>query len=106
MPIAYYMDEHVPPAISTGLRRRGVDVLTVQEDGRRGEADAVLLDRATQLGRVVFTRDRDFLIEAARRQAAGIQFVGVVYAHQLAATPGRCVNDLQLLSGVYDPVSM
>ena len=42
-----YMDEHVPSAITEGLRRRGVDVLTAQEDGRTGEDDPELLDRAS-----------------------------------------------------------
>ena len=27
-----YMDEHVPTAITEGLRQRGIDVFTVQED--------------------------------------------------------------------------
>lgn len=85
MPLTYYMDEHVEPAITKGLRRRGVDVLTVQADGRRGATDPMLLDRASSLGRVIITRDRDFLIEAAQRQAAGIPFAGVVYAHLLRA---------------------
>jgi hypothetical protein len=30
--LAVYMDEHVHSAITEGLRNRGVDVLTVQED--------------------------------------------------------------------------
>ncbi|MBC6471594.1 MAG: DUF5615 family PIN-like protein [Hormoscilla sp. GM102CHS1] len=51
MTITLYMDEQVPIGIATGLRRRGVDVLTVQEDGRSGYQDPILLDRATELGR-------------------------------------------------------
>ena len=33
MPLALYMDQHVPRAITTGLRLRNVDVLTAFEDG-------------------------------------------------------------------------
>jgi hypothetical protein len=33
MPLPVYMDVHVPAAITAGLRRRGIDVLTSQEDG-------------------------------------------------------------------------
>ncbi len=29
--IRFYMDQHVPRAVTLGLRRRGVDVLTTQE---------------------------------------------------------------------------
>ena len=54
MSVAFYMDEHVPRAISVGLRLRGVDVLTAQEDGLRNTPDADLLDRSTALGRVIF----------------------------------------------------
>ena len=33
MAIALYMDQPVPRAITTGLRLRGVDVITAYEDG-------------------------------------------------------------------------
>ena len=33
MPIAFYMDHHVPRAITLGLRVRKVEVLTAYEDG-------------------------------------------------------------------------
>ncbi|MEI7820217.1 MAG: hypothetical protein WCK55_04805 [Verrucomicrobiota bacterium] len=33
MSLALYMDGHVPAAITCGLRRRSVEVLTAQEDG-------------------------------------------------------------------------
>ena len=65
--------------------------------------DPVLLDRALALGHVVFTQDRDFLAEAARRQRAGETFAGVVYAEQLGVAIGRCIDDLELLAKVYDP---
>lgn len=60
MSLTLYMDEHVHGAITTGLRLRDVDVLTVQEDDRSGFPDPEILDRATQLCRIVFTQDRDF----------------------------------------------
>jgi hypothetical protein len=41
-----YMDVHVPFAITAGLRLRGVDVLTAQEDGAAELDDDLLLDRA------------------------------------------------------------
>ena len=56
-----------------GLRLRDIDVLTVQEDDRSGISDTLLLDRATELQRVVFSQDQDFLIEAQRRQVGGVQ---------------------------------
>lgn len=47
MSVRFYMDEHVHGAVTSGLRRRGVDVLTAQEDGQTGADDDSLLDRAT-----------------------------------------------------------
>lgn len=98
MTIALYMDVHVHRAISTGLRMRGVDILTAQDDGHRTAPDNVLLDRATELGRVLFTQDDDLLVEAKRRQIDNTPFAGVIYAHQLRITIGRCINDLELIA--------
>jgi hypothetical protein len=106
MPIAYYMDEHVQPAITRALRRRGVDVLTIQDDQFLHADDADILDRALSLGRVVFSRDKDFLAHAAFRQAAGVVFAGVVYAHQRRASIGECISDLELVAKAYDPPDM
>ncbi|MEK6303239.1 MAG: DUF5615 family PIN-like protein [Acidobacteriota bacterium] len=101
-----FMDVHVPFAITAGLRLRGIDVLTAQEDGAAELADSLLLDRATALGRVVFTRDRDFLLHARERQRSGVRFAGVVFAQQLKVSIGQCVADLELIARVYDPEDM
>ena len=106
MSVALYMDVHIRWAITAGLRRRGVDVLTAQEDGAARYEDPALLDRATQLGRVLVSQDDDLLQEAARRQAAGERFSGVVYSHQLRITVGQASRDLELLASVYEPVDM
>ena len=98
MSVQLYMDVHVPDAITVGLRLRRVDVLTAQEDGARRLSDAQLLDRATALGRVLFSQDEDLLREAAQRQQQGMSFAGVIYAHQLKVTIGQCVRDLELVA--------
>ncbi len=103
MSLTFYMDVHVKRGITKGLRRRGIDVLTVQEDGRDEHSDSELLTRATELGRVMVTMDEDFLAEASERQASGENFAGVVYAHQLNVTIGQAVNDLELIAEVGHP---
>lgn len=97
------MDVHVPLAITEGLRLRSVDVLTAQQDGSRQLDDPELLDRAGALGRALFTRDVDLLVEATRRQRDGAAFSGVVFAHQLQVTIGRCVRDLELIAVAGEP---
>jgi predicted nuclease of predicted toxin-antitoxin system len=92
------MDVHVRRAVTTGLRLRGVDVLTAQEDGAGELDDPRLLDRAAELGRVLFTQDDDLLKEAARRRETGEGFAGVIYGHQLNVTVGQCIEDLELIA--------
>ena len=38
-PVKFYMDEHVHPAITRGLRLRGIDVLTAQDAHMLGATD-------------------------------------------------------------------
>lgn len=91
------MDVHVPSAITTGLRRRGIDVLTSQEDGTDRWPDDRLLERSTELGRVLFSQDDDLLTLAAHWQQQGRPSSGVIYAHQLSAGIGTLVKDLELV---------
>jgi predicted nuclease of predicted toxin-antitoxin system len=100
MNLALYMDEHVHMAITIGLRFRDVDVLTVQEDDRAGTPDPLLLDRATELGRVIFSQDQDFLVEAQHRQTEGINFSGVIFARQSRVSIGDCIRDLEIIAKV------
>lgn len=98
MSLAFYLDHHVPVAIAVGLRQRQIDVLTAQEDGRADwEADR-LMKRTFELGRVVFTQDRDFLVLAADWQRQHREFAGMVYGHQLRITIGGAVYDLALIA--------
>ncbi len=98
MTIAFYMDENVHRGITNGLRMRGVDVLTVQEDNRIGFSDILILDRANELERVLFSQDDDFLVEAKRRQLEKINFVGIIYAHKLRVSVGDCIRDLEIIA--------
>ena len=101
--IALYMDENVLGAISDGLRRRGVDILRVQDDGLMGASDPKVLQRATDLNRLLFSQDDDLVRKAVKRQRGGIDFSGVVYAHQLDVPIGECIDDLELIAKIGEP---
>lgn len=103
MSVGLYFDVHVRRAIRDGLRLRGVDLLTAQEDGAAEYDDPALLDRSTALSRVLFTQDDDLLREAKHRQLTGILFAGVVYAHQLNVSIGQCIADLALIALASEP---
>lgn len=103
MSVQLSIDVQVPRGIVDALRARNVSVVTAQEDGYAEVDDAVLLARATALNRVLFTRDQDFLQICATWQREKISFAGLVYAHQLRVTIGRCVQDLALIAEVNEP---
>jgi predicted nuclease of predicted toxin-antitoxin system len=98
MSLGLYMDVHVPLPITRGLRRRGVDVLTAQEDGTTRLTDAELLRRARERGRILFSQDEDLIMEAVKCQRAGEPFATVVFARQLDLSIGRCITDLETLA--------
>ena len=102
MNVKFYMDVHIKRAVTNGLRLRGVDVLTAQDDGTTELEDDLLLERATELNRVLFSQDDDLLREANKRQQKGENFAGVIYAHQLNITVGQCINDLTLIAEATD----
>jgi hypothetical protein len=92
------MDVHLPRSVTDALRRRGVMVLTSQEDGTAEWDDARLLARATELQHVFVSQDDDLLAIAHTLQAQGQPFGGVIYSHQLDASIGELIRDLELIA--------
>jgi predicted nuclease of predicted toxin-antitoxin system len=92
------MDVHVPLSITRALRRRGVDVLTAQEDGAARYTDPQLLQRAREFGRMLFSQDDDLVVEAVRCQRSGEAFATTVFARQLDISIGRCISELEILA--------
>jgi predicted nuclease of predicted toxin-antitoxin system len=97
VPLALYMDVHVPMAVTAALLRRGLDILTSQDDGTATKEDEVLLARATELGRILLSQDQDFLQIAAEWQRIGRPFTGVLFAAQQGVSLGRLTDDLELI---------
>ena len=98
MPVPLYMDVHVPEAITDQLRRRHVDVLTAIDDSADRLPDDELLQRASALGRLMFTQDIRFMTLAEQWQKEGREFAGLVFGHQLRGTIGQFVQDLELIA--------
>ena len=57
MALRFYMDVHIRRSITEGLRKKGVDVVTAQEDNSAELSDPELLARASELSRVLFSMD-------------------------------------------------
>lgn len=99
--IRYYTDEQVSRAVISGLRQRGVDVLSVPEAGKIGASDREQLAFALMEGRVLLTYDTDFL----SLDAAGVHHAGIVYVNQYTPT-GEIIRGLMLICQVLDSTEM
>ncbi len=99
--VKFYMDEHIHPAITAGLRGRGADVTTAQEAGLASSADEVHLAFARDHGRVLVTLDADF----TRLHASGTQHCGIAYAPRNSAV-GHVLRALVLIYQVLDSDDM
>src|SRR5260370_37261368 len=62
-----YADEDFSYPVVEELRRFGHDVLTAQDDGRKGASDSEILGRAHRLGRSVLTNNRRHFERLHRR---------------------------------------
>jgi hypothetical protein len=98
MPVPFYLDVHIPLAIAEQLRRRGVDVVHAVEEGTDRLEDHELLELAKRQGRVMVTQDIGFRLMSEDWQRQGRGFAGLFYGHQLAASIGRWVADLELIA--------
>jgi hypothetical protein len=97
--VRFFLDHNVDPAVARGLQRRGIDVITAREDGRAATPDEDLIQRATELGRVLVSHDADMPTIAARWQASGQYFSGIIYTKQRRLTVGQLVAELEIIAG-------
>ncbi len=75
MTIRFHLDENMPSAVAAGLRLRGLNVTTTHEAGLRTASDPLQLEHAFVEGRVIVTRDRDFLFLASSQ----LSHSGIIY---------------------------
>jgi hypothetical protein len=98
MAVALFFDVHVDNAIANQLRLRQVDVLTAQEARADRLTDELLLDHASRLGRPLVTHDIRLNAMAEDWQRQGRPFCGLIFAHLMQVSIGRCVRDLELVA--------
>jgi predicted nuclease of predicted toxin-antitoxin system len=90
------MDVHVPGPVTRALLLKGIDVLTAQADESAEKHDPELLERATELRRVLVTQDREFLAIGVDWQRRGKPFGGIIFGDQMTLTIGKLVEDLTI----------
>ena len=96
--LRFYMDHNVHGDITEGLRARGVDCLTLEEDGTKDADDEGVLTRAIELKRIVVTSDADFLRITTHWVRTGRHFLGVVYFPQNRMSVGTLIDQLEFIA--------
>jgi hypothetical protein len=97
-PIRFYFDQHIPAAVSAGLKQHGVDVLTAQATNRCGATDQEQIAFASSDARVVVTFDTDYLA----MDAAGVRHEGIAWCPATKYSIGELIQALLLVHGVLD----
>ena len=100
--LRFHLDEHVHPAIASGLRRRGIEVTTTIEAGLRGENDERHIAFALAQSRVIVTHDDDFLA----LHSQGADHAGIAYCHEGSRTIGEMLRGLLLMHECLEPGEM
>lgn len=99
--IKFYMDEHIPKAVASGLRQRGVEAMSCVDIGMLGKSDAEHLAWAFQKGYVIVTQDNDFLV----LHAQGVEHAGIAFASQPRHI-GELIRALMFIYEVLDAQDM
>jgi hypothetical protein len=103
--LRFYLDEniHRMHAVANGLRRRGIDVMTVIDSKLRGPPDHVQFAFAQSVGRVIFTlHDEDYLALAANART----HAGIGFCYQGHRTIRQMIQGLELIWEVLDVKDM
>jgi predicted nuclease of predicted toxin-antitoxin system len=100
--IRFLLDEHVPVAVSTGLKQKGIEAATIHDLGRRGLSDSEQVEFAWEQGWVFVTFDSDYLAMARKE----IQHSGIVWCAERKYSIGQLVKALALLHAVTDRDTM
>lgn len=103
--IRFHSDQHCPNSVAEGLRRLGIDVMTTRNAGLQDATDDEHLQFARREGRVLYTRDEDFVIHHSRLVEP--LHAGIIYApmHQRLSV-GEQVKGLQAIQQILDAEEM
>ncbi len=96
MSLRFLLDEDLSYRVADGLRRRGVDAISVHEIGRanRRVPDAEQLDHAATAGRVLVTYNRsDYQALDAEWASQGRTHAGILWCSE-RSIPRRAIGDL------------
>jgi predicted nuclease of predicted toxin-antitoxin system len=95
-----YTDENVDVRVAEGLRRRGVEAVSIYDEGKQGMGDDAQLAYARTLGSVIFTHDPDLIEVATEVNRRGEAHQGVIFVEMHRLRVGECIRRLALYAEV------
>ena len=95
-----YTDGNVDVRVAEGLRRRGIEAVSVYHEGKTGVSDQAQLAHAGALGAVIFTHDSDLIEIAMELNHRGEDHHGVIFAEMHRLRLGECIRRLALYAEV------
>ena len=102
MEVKYYLDENIAKSVLKGLRRKGIDTVSVTDVGMRTKSDIEHIQKALELGRVIVTFDNDFL----KLNNEGVTHAGIAFFQDSYTSVDDMIRDLELLYQVMDAEDM
>jgi len=99
--VTFYADENISKAIISGVRRRGVSIISTPEAKNLGISDEEHFKYAISNQYVLLTRDDDFLKLASLSEYHS----GIAYA-RMGITVGQIVSTVLLISETMDRESV
>ena len=95
-----YTDENVDVRVAEGLRRRGIEAVSVYHEGKTGVSDQAQLAHAGAHGAVIFTHDSDLIEIAMELNHRGEDHHGVIFAEMHRLRLGECIRRLVIYAEV------
>ena len=86
--------------VAEGLRRRGIEAVSVYHEGKTGISDQAQLAHASALEAVIFTHDSDLIEIAMEINRRGEDHYGVIFAEMHRLRLGECIRRLALYAEV------
>lgn len=95
-----FTDENVDIRVSTGLRKRGVNVFSTIEKGLIGIPDIEHFKNASSKKAVIFTHDHHFIEIAKAFTKKGKSHWGVIFVQMDKLSVGECIKRLSLYADI------
>lgn len=94
--IKFLADEHIDLPAVEALKNKGTDIVSLRDCGLLGSSDENVAQFAYLQGRIIVTRDRDFLVMHSKKQNHN----GIVFLTKQLNT-GEIIREIEIIEILY-----